>query len=159
MDILSILSGLKGKVLDAAHFELLQSAYELQSQNISQLKENNAAIKESNVLLTDKIKQLTNENKELQDKLENLKSRIPQADNEVSNIAMALLKKCSEIDATDFYVDQMIDLIPYTKMQFEAAIEELEEIKYLEFSINDQSGDNYRITRDGKKYVLQICSD
>jgi len=159
MDILSILSGLKGKVLDATHFELLQSAYELQNQNISQLKENNAAIKESNVLLTDKIQQLTKQNNKLQDDIDNLKEKIPQVENEVSNVALALLKKCVEIDATDFYVDEMADLIPYTKMQFEAAIDELEEIKLLEFSINDPSGDNYIITRDGKKYILQMCSD
>jgi len=159
MDILSILSGLKGKVLDAAHFELLQSAYELQNQNISQLKENNAAIKESNSLLTDKNQRLVKENKELEKEIDNLKAKIPQAGNEVSNVALALLKKCVEIDATDFYVDEMAKLIPYTKMEFEAAIEELEEIKFLEFSINDPSGDNYIITRDGKKYILQLCSD
>ncbi len=159
MDILSILSGLKGKVLDAAHFELLQSAYELQSQNISQLKENNAAIKESNSLLTDKNQRLTKENKELEEKINHLNEKIPQAGNEVSSVALALLKKCVEIDVTDFYVDEMLELIPYSKMQFEAAIEELEEIKFLEFSINDPSGDNYIVTKDGKKYILQLCSD
>lgn len=159
MDILSILSGLKGKVLDAAHFELLQSAYELQSQNISQLKENNEAIKESNALLNDKIQQLTKENEELQGNIYNLKSQIPQAENEISNVALALLNKCVEIDATDFYVDEMASHIPCTKMEFEAAIEELEEIKFLEFSINDPSGDNYIITRNGKKYILQLSSD
>jgi len=46
MEILSILAGLKDKVLDAAHYELLRGAYELQSKNIEQLQINNDALKE-----------------------------------------------------------------------------------------------------------------
>ena len=53
MDILGILTGIKGKVLDAAHFDLLHSAYDLQNQNIELLKNNNEAITENNQLLRD----------------------------------------------------------------------------------------------------------
>ena len=35
-------------MLDAVNFELLKTAYELQNQNIEQLKNNNTALKESN---------------------------------------------------------------------------------------------------------------
>src|SRR5688572_26032865 len=51
MDVISILNGIKGKVLDAAHFDLLRSAYDLQNENIEQLKSNNEAIRENNILL------------------------------------------------------------------------------------------------------------
>ena len=37
MDILGVLQTLKGKVLDATHFELLKHAYELQDENLKQL--------------------------------------------------------------------------------------------------------------------------
>lgn len=51
MEITKILQTIKGKVLDATHFELLRNAYELQEKNITQLKSNNEALKESNVLI------------------------------------------------------------------------------------------------------------
>ncbi len=38
MEITAILNEIKGKVLDATHFELLKHAYDLQNQNIHQLK-------------------------------------------------------------------------------------------------------------------------
>ena len=41
MDVIAILQTLKGKVLDATHFDMLKHAYELQDQNLKQLKTNN----------------------------------------------------------------------------------------------------------------------
>ena len=41
---MQILAGLKDKVLDASHFDILRHAYELQNQNIEQLKTNNDAL-------------------------------------------------------------------------------------------------------------------
>ncbi|EHF7843799.1 hypothetical protein J3Y18_003593, partial [Salmonella enterica] len=59
----------KGKVLDAAHFELLKHAYELQEHNISQLKTNNAALKESNELLKERSKGIEDKVEQLEDEL------------------------------------------------------------------------------------------
>lgn len=69
MDVTSVLQSVKGKVLDAAHFELLKHAYGLQEENITQLKSNNEALKESNLLLQDKIKKLEVQSAELEQKL------------------------------------------------------------------------------------------
>lgn len=53
--VIKILTGIKGKVLDATHYELLANAYDLQQQNINQLKENNSSLKESNQILKEKL--------------------------------------------------------------------------------------------------------
>lgn len=73
MDILKILDGVKGKVLDAAHFELLKHAYELQEHNISQLKTNNAALKESNELLKERSKGIEDKVEQLEEELYHVK--------------------------------------------------------------------------------------
>jgi hypothetical protein len=65
MDISKILSDIKGKALDAAHFDLLKHAYDLQNENIEQLKSNNQALKESNEFLEEKVKRLEKENESL----------------------------------------------------------------------------------------------
>ena len=65
MDISKILSDIKGKVLDAANFDLLMHAYDLQNENIKQLKNNNQALKENNDLLKEKVENLEEENQSL----------------------------------------------------------------------------------------------
>ena len=65
MDISRILNDIKGKALDAAHFDLLKHAYDLQNENIEQLKSNNQALRESNDLLAEKVKRLEKENESL----------------------------------------------------------------------------------------------
>ena len=55
MDVLSVLNGIKGKVLDAANHDLLRRAYDLQNDNIEQLKSNNDALRESNSMHKERI--------------------------------------------------------------------------------------------------------
>lgn len=75
MDVISILTDTKkGRPLEEAHIDLLQGAYELQSQNIAVLKENNAALKESNALLKQQNQQLSEKIKELEAKVSELES-------------------------------------------------------------------------------------
>ena len=163
MDVLKILSGLKGKVLDAAHFELLQSAYELQKQNIDQLKENNSAIKESNELLKEKNEQLFSANQILSADIEELKSKLPKETSpalvNLSESAISILTKCIELDVTNFYDQEFVKNIPYSKVKLEAAIDELEEINFLELGItNPYAGSKYNLTNPGKKFALQLLS-
>ena len=56
MDAISLLSGLKNKVLDAKNYDLLKRTYDLQNQNIEQLKTSNTAFKENNERLKDELK-------------------------------------------------------------------------------------------------------
>ena len=73
MDIVQLLTLIKGKVLDATNFELLKNAYELQKQNNDQLKENNDALKESNSLFKEKLAHLENEKNELREQISSQK--------------------------------------------------------------------------------------
>jgi len=76
VDITAILSGIKGKVLDAQHFDLLKHAYDLQNQNIEQLKSNNEALKEKAQLLSEKATLLLRENEALKTTIKTLESRL-----------------------------------------------------------------------------------
>lgn len=162
MNIVEILSAIKGKVLDVAHFELLKSAYELQSQNIEQLKENNNALKESNVLLKSKAEGLTKENGELKSRLAELEGRLaaikPDAGTrELSEVASAVLAQCVKDDIIDFYSKRMVDVVPFSKLQVEAAIDELKEREFISLGSYDNNGAHYFLKPGGKKYVLQMA--
>ena len=73
MDISKILGEIKGKILDAAHFDLLKRAYDLQNENIEQLKSNNEAFKESNSLLEKENRSIREENQKLKTENHQLK--------------------------------------------------------------------------------------
>ncbi len=161
MDIGKILSEIKGKVLDAAHFELLESAYELQNQNIEQLKENNSAIKEKSALLQEKATHLEKENNELKARVEDLESQLANHSGQteaikLSEVAVAILRVCIERDITDFYSENMITVISFTRMQTEAAIEELEEKGLVALASVGPDGSNYYVTSEGKKFALEM---
>lgn len=133
MDILKILDGIKGKVLDAAHFELLKHAYELQENNISQLKTNNAAIKESNELLKEHSKKIEGKAEQLEEELYHLKKQLKQqieTENDVvqlSENATKIIRKIISEDITDFYQNAIIDVMGISKIAVEAALDELVE--------------------------------
>ena len=164
MDIVKILSDLKGKVLDATHFELLQSAYELQNENITQLKENNEAIKETNGFLNEKIERLNSEKIDLQSTVEHLEAKLASipAEGEVglSATAIDILRKCIEQDITDFDLNRIIPQLSYSRLQTEAAIDELEEKDLIQLgSVGMDSGPNYYITPEGKKQALKLSNE
>ena len=58
MGAIQTLDLIKGKVLDAANFEILKSAYEMQEKNIEQLKTSNEALKDNNQALNEKFDSL-----------------------------------------------------------------------------------------------------
>ena len=161
MDITSILQGIKGKVLDAAHFDLLKHAYELQEQNISQLKSNNEAIKESNLLIQEKNKHILGEKAALESRVQELEATLAKfqttktASSELSAVALAVLNKFKERDVTDMYQRQLTNLVPHTKIEVESALDELSELELLSFgSVSYENGVNYYLTGKGKKFLL-----
>lgn len=161
MDITSILQGIKGKVLDAAHFDLLKHAYELQEQNINQLKSNNEAIKESNLLIQEKNKHISGEMVALESRIQELeealaKAQVPEtALNEPSSVALAVLGKFKERDVTDMYQHQIAHLLPHTNIEVESALDELSELELISFgSVSYENGVNYYLTGKGKKFLL-----
>ena len=160
MDILKILDGVKGKVLDAAHFELLKHAYELQEHNISQLKTNNAALKESNELLKERSKGTEDKVEQLEEELCHVKTQLKQQiaeDDEIIKLSENATKIISRIindDATDFYENAMIDLMDISRISVKAALDELSEHGLIEaYSARPGYGLHYHLTRKAKKAI------
>lgn len=160
MDILKILDGVKGKVLDAAHFELLKHAYELQEHNISQLKTNNAALKESNELLKERSKGIEDKVEQLEEELCQVKKQLKKQvveDDEVIKLSENATKIMSRImneDVTDFYQNAMIDAMDISKISVEAALDELSEYGLIEaYSVRPGYGLHYHLTRKAKKAI------
>jgi len=163
MDIIKILSTIKGKVLDAEHFEILQHVYELQNQNIEQLKNNNSALKESNNLLKEKNDNLEKENSELKKRIVFLENELTlkkstELPQKLSEVAEAILRKCMQEDITNFNDKNMIRSLPYSKIEIEAGIDELSHLKLVHLGSVQMMGGgaNYYLTTEGMKFVLKL---
>lgn len=158
MDIGKLLSDLKGKVLDASHFDLLKHAYELQEQNIIQLKSNNDALRESNDLLKEKLSSYTKKIEDLEEENLNLSKTVrSQAESETENIvlsdnAMTILKKIIQQDVTDFYQNAIIDVLGMGRITTQAALDELSEKGLIDcMTARHGYGLHYHLTNKAKK--------
>ncbi len=165
MDPIAILSGLKDKVLDAKNFELLRNAYDLQNDNIEQLKSNNEAIKESNELLRERAKKLEKENQSLQRTVAELRQKVPQLDDScessgLSKVAVAILDLYHKSDETELWDQSQIipPLQPsFTKIQVKSGLDELCEANIIRLSRG--GGEDYlqyKLTVDGKKFLAEM---
>jgi chromosome segregation ATPase len=128
MEFSKILSEIKGKVLDAAHFDLLRHAYELQDENLKQLKSNNEALRENKEQLKEKISMLEQKIAELKKRIDyyqdQLKNFLAQ-EYEMSEVANAILNLYLEHDETVLNIKRYYSLMPFSKIQVETGIEEL----------------------------------
>ena len=155
MDILGILNTIKGKVLDAAHFELLQSAYGLQDENIKQLKENNLLLKEKN-------NDLLQENSHLKQRLAVLETQLIKqstiVQQKLSETAKSILSKCKERDMTSFSEDDMQRSLSYSKMQFETGLDELIHLELIRQNIaaSFRGSSEYELTPRGKRLAQEV---
>jgi len=163
MDIGKLLGGLKGKVLDAGHFELLKHAYDLQEQNVTQLKSNNAALKESNELLKEKagnyleeLEFLKKENDRLSKLVKSLNKEVENEPIVLSDNAIKLLQRIIQEDVTDFYQNAIVDVMDLSRIEVEAALDEMSE-KGLISSMSARRGYglHYHLTSTAKKALAQ----
>ena len=133
MDAISILNGIKNKILDAKNYELLKHTYDLQNQNIEQLKTSNEGFKEDNQRLRGEVDGLIAENESLKQTVAELTQKISQLSegNESSGLseaALAILHSYHQRDETCLGMEG--EIIPdlkskFTKIQIESAIDEL----------------------------------
>ena len=159
MDITNILSSIKGKVLDAKNIELLKHSYDLQNDNIEQLKNNNDALKESNQLLQEKLDRFQKENKSLRATIKQLKEQIPSSSEslDLSEVAIDILKLYVDRDKTKLYRDETDPSLSHGQIQIEAAIDELTNadiIHTIGFSPN--RGPRWSLTKFGRKLLANI---
>lgn len=159
MDILSILQNLKGKVLDAAYFDVLKHAYELQDQNLRQLKGNNEALKESNDLLREKVSRLKGEVTRLNEVVGELRKKVPTPSSleeyAPTRAAAAILDQCIADDITEFLLLELLPLLPCSRIEGETGIDELRAHKILDLASVGAHGPTYYLTKAGRALVLQ----
>ena len=163
MDIITILGTIKGKVLDAAHFDLLIKAYELQNQNIVQLKDNNDALGVSSELLKQKIKELNDENailKETIKKYKNIIKLLPQTSliDNFSKIAVNILELYISNDTTELWEKYIMRTLPFSEIQVQEGLDELRRAELISsYSFDPSHGREYSLTEKGR-YNLAIKS-
>ena len=164
MDIGKLLSSLKGKVLDANHFELLKHAYDLQEQNIVQLKSNNAALKESNDILKEKTSNLAEEIDLIRKENERLSSlvKVQKEDGTpekivLSDNAISVLQRILHEDVTDFYQNAIVDVMEISRIETEAALDELSEKELISsMTVRSGYGRHYHLTKKAKQSLANI---
>ncbi len=142
MDAISLLNGLKNKVLDAKNIELLKHTYDLQNDNIEQLNTSNTAYKENNERLQEEVKDLKTENESLKQTVAQLNQRVSQlkggsVSSGLSEVQIAILELYRERSAEPLYKESQI--IPsltsnFSRIQIESGIDDLEEAKMIEWS-------------------------
>lgn len=157
MGVLDILSDVKGKVLDSVHFDMLESAYQLQEENILQLKSNNEALKENNGLLKEKVTDLQSQLKNLSAEIEplrELKLKEDLSNDELSANAKTIIELFIETDSTSLDENFMIQKLPFGKIEFSAAMRELEAFDIAEWgSASFDGGLSYHLTDAGSEFV------
>ncbi|MBU8920744.1 MAG: hypothetical protein KOO63_02680 [Bacteroidales bacterium] len=160
MDIGKILGDIKGKVLDSQHFDLLRHAYDLQEQNLEQFRQNNAALRESRDLLKEKNERLEVENSQLAKKVNDLGQLLPKQDatagiEDLSEIALSILKVFHAQDKTRLDEYDIFDLIEVSKIKGKSGLDELSSEEYIRFSSAGPRGLDYYLTEKARKLLAK----
>ena len=161
MEITKILGGLKDKVLDAANFELLKSAYELQEFNIEQLKSTNTAITENNMLLKEQVQQLEGELDALRSENSDLRTRVkeqsPQQIEMPTGLTLGVLGVFYQADETTLYEGQIQGGLNASMVQIAAALSDLTAREFIRLAaVSPRLGARYRLTALGQKFVAEF---
>jgi predicted nuclease with TOPRIM domain len=133
--------------------------YDLQNENLEQLKHNNDALKESNGLLQEQVSGLRKENESLKKQVGELSQKVAQIDDSnasssFSEAADALLGFYHQEDTTDLWKDDIISALcdHFGTIQIESAIDELKSAKMISLaSVSLEGNMRYSLTVQGKK--------
>jgi predicted nuclease with TOPRIM domain len=164
MDIVKILDTIRAKGLDEAHFELLQQTYELLNQNIRQTQSTNAALRGSNAFLKENIERLEDELRKLRQYIFEIESgsaspepaKGTQELQEFSDVAEDILKVCLQQTKTEFSGEEMVQALPYSREQIDAALVELGESEIVKNGSVDTEDHRCCLTLVGKNYALTL---
>ncbi len=164
MDLVSILNGIKGKVLDAAHFDLLRSAYDLQNENIEQLKSNNEALRDSNSLLNERIDKREMEIARLKAENADLRARVADTSADTleyqpTGLAKQILQMYRQVDEHLLFDKHAASVLPNSQLEVEVAFSELTKEKVVTSGIFGDRGAGYFLTAAGKRLVLRLEPD
>ncbi len=154
MDISKILQNLKGKVLDATHFDLLKHAYELQEENIKQLRTNNDALKESHKLMAAKMATLESEHTNLEAEISVIQKALPEPKEiELSEYAEEVLRVFRSVDSTQLMDIVIVGKSGLNNIQAESGIAELQEANYMFRGYKRVGGTLFKLNSSGKQRI------
>lgn len=171
MDVVSILNGIKGKVLDAAHFGLLRNAYDLQNENIEQLKSNSEALRDSNNLLKERLDKLESEiarlkpeNADLRAQVADLVARVADTSADTleyqpTGLAKQILQVYRQVDEDLLFNKHAASVLAISQLEVEVAFSELTKEKVVTSGIFGDRGIGYYLTEPGKRLVLSLEHD
>ena len=156
MDVIGVLSSVKDKVLDAAHHDLLKGAYELQNENITQLRSNNEALKESNILLQEKVTEQKKEIKRLRVSVKELTAKLDALPDvgelsEEERKILQFLSSCEE-DVSTEVIAQRLGL-SLTRAKY--YLEQMRQSDYVYSQDYTDGRSDYYIAQKGRGYLMQ----
>jgi len=162
VDVLAILETLKNKALDAAHVELLRSAYQLQERNIEQLKTNNEALRENAELFKNANGALKAELEELRTRCDRIARELPRTqalfEYEPSEVAEKILRHVAKLDRGFFRDVELSNSLNESQLKIEASLHQLEDREIVRLERVDHHGDRgreYRLTPAGTAFVVE----
>lgn len=150
MKFLKFLGDIKGKVLDAAHYEKLKHAYELQEKNIEQLNRNNELLQLKLQKLETENEKLRIGNKEYETRLKTYETKA--SEQSLSKVALQVLNVFRQSDEIRLSFNQIRANISHKDIQIRAAIDELVETGYL----SHWSADIYSLSKMGRKVIARF---
>jgi DNA-binding transcriptional ArsR family regulator len=163
MDILNLLGTLKGKALDLKDIELLKHAYELQEENIKQLKTSNESYRESMELLRSQSSDRQNQIVELKSALAGLQTELETVRKQIPAPSNALPPECSDIlrhlannPDHDWWNTELARLIgkPLTAVDHYLDVLKDGDYVYLSWSMN-RDGTNVDLAARGREYAVK----
>ncbi|MCG7981022.1 MAG: hypothetical protein G8D81_15190 [gamma proteobacterium symbiont of Clathrolucina costata] len=156
MDISKILVDLKGKVLDASHFDLLKHAYDLQEENIKQLKTNNDALKDSNQLLQDEVAALKKVKDDLANENSVVRAMFPSDDIDLNEDAEIVLKVFLARDAINVFEKDLLNESGVSIIRTQSGITELQEKGFVSYGRPLAGGNVLGLNPRGQKRLAKI---
>jgi FtsZ-binding cell division protein ZapB len=169
MDYSAILAGLKDKMLDLKHIEILRHAFNLQNETIQQLKTSNETFRDRNDFLKEQVTTLQGEVKMLQGKIETLQKSLPtESEYHPQGFALRIMLLYKDAGKTECYEGEMHRKLQCSDIELSVALRELSDNHILRCSsfqressrrqgmASDTSGGCYKLTADGEKLVLRL---
>lgn len=163
-DVMDILTGLKGKVIDLATLEMLKKNYEL-------LEENNTQLSHNAQLANGRADRLGTENDQLKDETRQLRDELAkyQAPKGLSDLAMRVVRCYRDGDCSEMLDTELIRMLGCKAYEFEATAIELRNANYLRAtsirgmsirevrfnSRHESGGTTYSLTSEGKAFLLK----
>ncbi|MGY0219039.1 hypothetical protein ACWJJH_16875 [Endozoicomonadaceae bacterium StTr2] len=158
MDILALLTKMKGRTLGFAEFEQLKQAFTKQDEHITRLEENNARLQRQLESCSSELQKIKSGKIIMHGLLPEpaMQATSPVPPEPLSRIAANVFVRIIEKDRDYFYKTSVIKMMKLGTLKTEAALDELEDHGLIKsHSINSTYGMYYRLTPKAKRTLIK----